>query len=135
MNIKCTQQSHFDRLVKGKPWKQKAVVSTNERNEICVDTDMSEWADPVFGLTTRPESKAALPVPTPVPFSKWPRWAKDIADQRELPTDVGVGDTVERLLGDGGLAIKAILKAAGVACGCAARKDEWNQKYPYREIL
>ncbi len=66
----------------------------------------------------------------PIPRKQWPELIKQISDL-QADGDTGVGDTVHRELGSAGTAIKVILKAAGVACGCDTRRNEWNQKYPY----
>ena len=80
-------------------------------------------------LNTAATSKAALTT-QPVPRDKWPLWAAAIS---KLATDAdkGVGSTVDRLLGAGGKAYKATLKALGVPCGCAKRKAEWDVMYRY----
>lgn len=66
----------------------------------------------------------------PVPRDKWPLWAAAIS---KLATDAdkGVGSTVDRLLGVGGKAYKATMRAMGVPCGCAKRKAEWDVMYRY----
>ena len=66
----------------------------------------------------------------PVPRAEWPLWANAVA---KLATDAdkGVGSTVDRLLGVGGKAYKATMKAMGVPCGCNRRKDEWDVMYGY----
>jgi hypothetical protein len=47
-------------------------------------------------------------------------------------SDRGLGDIVERLVGPmGGEAFKKWhLKIFGKSCGCAARRDKWNAKFP-----
>lgn len=85
-----------------------------------------------WGLT-----KAPAPVPPPepppparVPLGKWPGWAIALADMRD-PDDAGVGDTVHRLLAEGGTAFKATMAVVGVPCGCDERRHDWNAMYPY----
>ncbi len=67
---------------------------------------------------------------TPAPRSEWPAKIKLMAMAAE-PSDKGVGDTVERVLGSG--AIKDWLKQAlaGASCGCANRQAWLNERYPY----
>ena len=62
----------------------------------------------------------------------WPLWAVAV---RKLASeaDRGVGDTIHRLLGSGGEAFKATMKALGVPCGCDRRRDDWNSQYPYNQ--
>jgi hypothetical protein len=62
--------------------------------------------------------------------SKWPMWAKIISKQK-TKNDVGVGDTVSRLI-VGGESFKLWFKNRfGKSCGCAERQDALNKKYPY----
>lgn len=65
-----------------------------------------------------------------VPRDQWPLWTKAIEKLRTAE-DVGVGSTIDRLLGKFGKVYKVTLKAMGVPCGCNARKAEWNTKFPY----
>jgi hypothetical protein len=62
----------------------------------------------------------------------WPPWALVIKVLRAEP-DMGVGDTVARIIGPiGGDAFKTWYKATfGVACNCATRQAEWNALYRY----
>lgn len=78
---------------------------------------------------------AAVPEIKPVPFERWPVWAKTIAASR-VEGDGGVGDTAERLFGAfGGELFKAgFKKLTGIDCGCKRRKELWNQQYPYAEL-
>lgn len=62
---------------------------------------------------------------------EWPAWAKALSASR-ADGDGGVGDTAERVFGAfGGSAFKAALAAAGIDCGCEARKDRWNALFAY----
>lgn len=47
------------------------------------------------------------------------------------PQDRGPGDTLERLLGVGGWAFKKAWALVGKDCGCASRRDEWNERWGY----
>ncbi len=63
--------------------------------------------------------------------SRWPWWVKRIAKLRN-ESDVGVGDTLERLIAlGGGRAYKRILAAVKLNCGCATRQAWLNRRYPY----
>lgn len=77
-----------------------------------------------FGTTPPPK-----PI-EPLPRQDWPKWATWIAGFY-AQDDIGVGDTVHRKLGKAGEWTKAILKAAGVPCGCSERRERWNKMYPY----
>lgn len=82
-------------------------------------------------VSAAPQSPA-MPISRVDP-EKWPRWANWVKDQR-TEEDKGVGDTVERKLGVAGAIFKAGLKAAGLGCGCGARKDAFNIQYPYESL-
>lgn len=69
--------------------------------------------------------------PPPIPFAEWPNWAKRVFEEREVPEEKGVGDTVHRRLGDGGLAFRAWTTLLKIPCGCDLRRDLWNAVYPY----
>lgn len=82
----------------------------------------------------RPTEPLPLPVaPEPEPM---PQWAKLIA-AHALPGERGVGDTAERLFGAlGGSALKgAMRELLGVDCGCEARRDDWNRRWPYKKSV
>lgn len=68
----------------------------------------------------------------PVPRDQWPFAANQIA-HLAAPPDVGVGDTIKRLLGTTGVIYQAIFTAlTGSACtGCGFRQAKWNGLYPY----
>jgi hypothetical protein len=67
-----------------------------------------------------------------VPQSQWPIWAAALAFFKS-EKDIGVGDTVERIIGKtNSVAFKAWhLKTFGKSCGCGSRKTAWNAKFPY----
>lgn len=65
-----------------------------------------------------------------VPPERWPDWAKWVGRHR-ADGDVGVGSTIERMLGRGGVAFKAAFAAFGVDCGCASRRATFDRRYPY----
>ena len=68
-----------------------------------------------------------------IPYDDWPLWAKAIAALK-TDADAGVGDTFDRLSASmGGGVFKKWSQAAGIPCGCSARKASWNQLYPYRQ--
>ena len=62
----------------------------------------------------------------------WPFWARTVARLRQ-DGEIGVGDTVARLAGNvGGEAFKRTLKDfAGIDCGCVARQEDLNRRFPY----
>ncbi len=66
----------------------------------------------------------------PVPREQWPAWARWVAF-RAKKGDAGVGDTVARELRLPGDLFKAAMRTMGADCGCNARQQVWNQKYPY----
>lgn len=81
----------------------------------------------------------------PLPRDQWPKWAAWVSEHLK-PEDVGVGDTVAAMLANErefrlpfhlekfakvSKWTKAILKAAGVPCGCDERRERWNKLYPY----
>lgn len=74
----------------------------------------------------------AVIAPESVPESKWPVWATAIAYFKS-DRDLGVGDTVERVIGKANsMAFKAwYLVTFKKSCGCNQRKSEWNVKYKY----
>lgn len=55
----------------------------------------------------------------------WIRWLRQ-------PGEIGVGDTVERLLANvGGRKLKQKLEQLGMNCGCPGRQSWLNRKFPY----
>lgn len=82
------------------------------------ETPKVVWSKPTVTLTR--------------PYVQWPEWAKAVAWQRR-DGEVGVGDTVERLitpmLSKG---FRAAFKAVtGMDCGCSRRQEAWNIFYRY----
>ena len=67
----------------------------------------------------------------PIPYDQWEPWAKGVA-LLARNADVGVGDTVARLLGKAGKAYQAARKALGIPCHCPERRAEWNVVYAYQ---
>lgn len=67
-----------------------------------------------------------------VPFDKWPLLVK-MAAMGKADVDMGVGDTIARIVGPaGGDLFKAKFKElTGRDCGCADRQLALNQMYPY----
>jgi len=60
-----------------------------------------------------------------------PLLIQGISRQR-IPSDTGVGDTVERILAKmGGDQFKWVMKRLGVDCGCGSRQEWLNRVYPY----
>jgi hypothetical protein len=67
-----------------------------------------------------------------LPFARWPDWAKDISQDRQLG-DTGIGDTVVHLIGDSNSELfKGWFKVhLGTSCGCTERQRWLNLRYPY----
>ena len=82
-------------------------------------------------ITVRGHDKNPPIVTKAVPTSEWPVLLKAFA-LLATEADAGLGDMVERLVGPiGGDAFKEWhQKIFGRACGCGARKDFLNQRYP-----
>jgi hypothetical protein len=79
------------------------------------------------------DAKVVTPAPkSPIPFEKWPVWARMIWLVRKKE-DRGVGDVVERTIGPASSkAFQAWYKRTyGRSCGCSRRKAEWNQQFPF----
>jgi hypothetical protein len=70
-----------------------------------------------------------------VPNEEWPKWAKDLAMDRQ-PLDNGIGDTVAHIIGDTKSAAfkNWFVKIFGRTCGCTERQRWLNQKYPYSSL-
>lgn len=68
-----------------------------------------------------------------VPREKWPAWAAAAASHA-TPEDKGVGDTVARFTAASGLKslVEGVKKLTGRSCGCTARQERWNARYPYQ---
>lgn len=77
-------------------------------------------------------ASSALPVLQAVPVSQRPTWANAVA-KMSRPGEVGVGDTVARLIGSGSSnAFKKWFKSfTGFDCGCDGRRSTWNMLYSY----
>lgn len=70
-----------------------------------------------------------------VPVAEWPALIRWIA-RHEQPGEIGVGDTLERLLRNkGGAAFKSITARLGIDCGCgdstSGRQGALNRRFPY----
>jgi hypothetical protein len=67
----------------------------------------------------------------PIPRNQWPLWAKALS-KLSKPQDVGIGDTVKRLIGDEtSETFKRWYKSVFNAdCGCTGRQARWNIEYP-----
>ena len=65
-------------------------------------------------------------------ITHWPAWARAIRRWR-TDEDVGVGDTVHRIIGDvnGEKFSKWFQIVFKRDCGCPRRRAEWNEEYPY----
>jgi hypothetical protein len=67
----------------------------------------------------------------PIPFERWP-FAFKVLAKLATPEDQGIGDVIDRMVGPiGGSAFKVWHKlATGHDCGCGARKQILNARYP-----
>lgn len=66
-----------------------------------------------------------------MPREKWPLWARVVAE-RAVPGEAGVGSTMHRLAGTLGLAFESFYqRVVGKSCGCAARAESLDERYPY----
>jgi hypothetical protein len=89
---------------------------------ICpANTRRGEWPGALVQVAVDPR----------VPLERWPRWAKLLALMAERE-DVGVGDTVHRVIGPFGEGWQEYQRWRGRSCSaCAARWRQWNTLYPY----
>jgi len=71
-----------------------------------------------------------------IAFEKWPLAFKTYALRRQAG-DIGLGDILERDIGKiGGATFKVFWKSiTGTDCGCDARKQWINERYPLPEIV
>lgn len=72
------------------------------------------------------------PPPQPIPEKDWPVWVKGVAKLRQ-EGEIGVGDTVHRLLTTLGVAWfwqQFMVKMLG-NCNCEARRVALNARHPY----
>jgi hypothetical protein len=68
----------------------------------------------------------------PLPMDAWPRWAKDLTQDRQ-PEDTGLGDTIVHVIG-GARSEKFkswFNETFGINCGCIERQRWLNQRFPY----
>jgi hypothetical protein len=92
---------------------------------------------PRFGTATRPSvwepDPPFVPPPpqAPVPLSEWPLLVRAVAKLR-TPDDIGVGDTVKRMIVGGDTFEAWYERLTGKSCGCADRRARLNFDYPYR---
>lgn len=97
----------------------------------CAHCPHRQPVDPGQPVTS--EVPIASPMPeerVAVPRDKWPLWAKAVEKFAE-PDDIGVGSTIQRVLGKPGMTYKAFRAAVGLPCRCAERRDEWDTLYSY----
>jgi hypothetical protein len=75
--------------------------------------------------------EAAVPV-EPLDPVLWPKWAKVVA-LLSRAEDLGVGDTVARVIGKpASAAFKAwYFGIFNKTCGCERRQAQWNTQFPY----
>jgi len=83
-------------------------------------------------LTDERYVKHTVPIfPAAIPYDQWPIWAKAFK-QLSNPFDKGIGDVVQRIIGDvNSEAFKAWHKNTfGKDCNCTGRRNSWNLKFP-----
>lgn len=92
---------------------------------------LARCSDPVPAMVSAPVQAPQQPIA----YDEWPILFRLLAGRRK-ETDAGLGDVVERLIGPiGGDAFKTWFKlATGRDCGCGARKEFLNQRYPLKTI-
>lgn len=90
------------------------------------------WGFQQQHVAEQPQGQLKTDPATPVPREQWPKWAVAAA-AHATPEDGGVGDTVARFTTAMGLAslAKGLKKLTGLGCGCGARQDGWNKRFPY----
>jgi len=66
--------------------------------------------------------------------SEWPKWALRIEKSpKRQPSDIGVGDTLAHIIGDGFSAkFKRATGRMGINCGCTNRQRWLNARFPYQ---
>ena len=106
-------------------------MSTERRPKHTIErATLKEWVQPCASadqIATELVPAAFLPVPLP----DWPWWAR-ILRWSATDADVGVGDTIHRLLGEIGESFVQTMKALGVPCACDRRRAEFNANYSYQ---
>jgi hypothetical protein len=76
--------------------------------------------------------KQAPKQPPQLDQSKWPRWARKLAEHAQ-PTDTGLGDTLHGLLKRvGGDQYKRLRRAIRWPCRCSQRQATLNARYPLK---
>jgi hypothetical protein len=70
----------------------------------------------------------------PMVKENWPRWALKIEKHpKRVPSDIGVGDTLVHIIGDGFSArFKRLTGELGINCGCTNRQRWLNARFPYQ---
>lgn len=64
-------------------------------------------------------------------LDKYPRWVRSIAAWSK-PGEIGVGDTFHRIAESiGAEHLSRLIKWFGIDCGCANRREKWNELYRY----
>ena len=86
-----------------------------------------------YGIVKHPAVtviKSPTQPPSAAPHDSWPAWALAV-ERLRATEDVGVGDTIKRLLGSVGTLFEVTLRAMGAPCRCPERKDTWNAMFTY----
>ncbi len=115
------------------PWYETTAMSLRNPS---MDTELTIYLDDESHEKIEAKKEGREPRETkptffaPVPRDQWPPFAKAIALLGDT-SDRGVGDTVTRRLGTGGIIFKVTLQSLGIDCGCDSRRNEWNSKYSY----
>ena len=94
------------------------------------DAKPGAWDENAPDANVAPPPPAVAPVA--VPREKWP-FAVRVLARKAKPGEVGIGDTLHRLIGHlGGDAMAhAFTRLTGRDCGCSDRAAKLNRLYPY----
>jgi hypothetical protein len=97
------------------------------------DGRLMEIPEPTASALRRCGLITQAPVISPPSEPKWVGVVKKLA----TPEDLGVGDTIARVIGPvGGDAFKLWFeKLFGCSCGCPERQEELNRRFPYVDSL
>ena len=124
LESKCPNVWH-DILTAGKL--TGATVEVPDAEAACI---LARCHDPIMVEAAPASTVKALP------FDEWPL-ALQLLAKLAKPTDKGLGDVIERIIGPiGGNAFKTWFKrATGRDCGCGHRKQILNELYPLSQAL
>lgn len=103
-------------------------------NELVYLTD-EKITRPAVNITVRGHDDAVIKAKA-IPYDQWPMVLRLLVGAGRKPSDAGLGDMVERLIGPiGGDKFKEWhRKIFGKDCGCGKRKETLNQLYSFDQI-